>query len=74
MFTSIRAAAIAGCWRYWSRVGKAKGEEDDFGAVRLQLSIAQRARLLEAGWRRVVLLTFVERLLCGKDTNYEEWG
>lgn len=53
---------------------KSEGEEDDVGAVRLQLSIAQRARLLEAGWRRVVLLTFVERLLCGKDTNYEEWG
>lgn len=29
---------------------------------------------LEAGWSRVVLLTFVERLLCGKDTNCEEWG
>lgn len=22
----------------------------------------------------MVLLTFVERLLCGKDTNCEEWG
>lgn len=51
-----------------------RGEDDELRAVRLQLSITQRARLLEAGWRRVVLLTFVERLLCGKDTNYEEWG
>lgn len=38
---------------------------------RLQLS---RARLLEAGGRRVVPLTFVEKLLCGRDTNCEEWG
>lgn len=39
--------------------------------VRLQLS---RARLLEAGKRWVVPLTFVEKLLCGRDTNSEEWG